>query len=112
MSKTKTTLESEIEAMITGFQSALPTTVKSVPLAGEMLTPVQAIQKLQGYDLLFTRVASNLAAYKQSVVDRKAQEPEMRNVIKGLRAFVSALFPPTLKKFGAERQSPTAISRG
>jgi hypothetical protein len=95
MTKTtkKTSVELEIEAMLSGITNDLPSTVKSLPLAGSMTTPQQVEQLLQGYDQLFLDVSSTQAAYKAALVARKAQMVAIRAALKALRAFVVELFP-------------------
>jgi len=105
LSKAKTNQQTEVTEMLSGLKSALPTTVKGIPVQGTTLTPVQVQGQLQAFLPLITAVATAKAAYAKALANRKAQDASITTLMVALRAYLKQLFAgnaTTLAQFGID----------
>ncbi len=115
--KPKQTTLSELKLMLSGFQQYLPTSVKSVPVIGDVLTPTQVEAKIEALLPPFTAADDAKAAAKVAVAARKEVEPAARALLEALRSYVKQLFakdPVTMAKFGVTitpRKQPSALAK-
>ena len=103
MSKAKTNQETEITEMLSGFQSTLPSTVKTIAVLGKNLTPAQVETQLQSFLTAITAITTAHATYTLAVANRKALDPGIKGLMLALRGLVKQLFPGdavTQAKFG------------
>jgi hypothetical protein len=113
MSNAQSKFASKVATMLAGLKSGLLASVKSIPVAGELLTLNQVQQPLQDFVTADADVVAKRDAYRQAVQARTEKEAQVRVIFKAVVVFVKQLFAKdasTLAKFGVESKAPAKSS--
>ena len=110
--QSKTGVVTRAQSLIAGVNKHL-STVTSVTIAGQSLTPAQIVQSLQTLVDLRTAVLAAQASAKAKVSAETTQSPPLRALMKALTAYVRASFlnsPEELADFGLQTKAPALLT--
>ncbi len=118
MQKTPSKFEKLLTSLAGNLLAVLPSSVKGIPVNGQVLTPNQVVSQLQQGATLFTNATQAKQAAQEAVVKRKEAEPGLHALVDPVVTFLRLVLGSNvaaLARLGIEPQrkrgKPSAVKR-